>query len=300
MDPMMAVVPDRSPYEFVFNNPVSLTDPSGLFPGFGKGRKGGGDIPTRTPRYRHEDSGGSGAGASSGPSAIGGMLRSVADFVVSAAKFVNKNPAVLTTASNTLNDLSRRSTLPNDFPRYRGGTGYGLSIPPTGNGYKPSGFLGFLSSLNEPPKRSDFPDNWFGELLYRLAKLDYEMVISPGAGVLKVVGPGSKAISTASKIAQIGTKLEYVFGKATGNAHNIERSTAMLRQLESIGIFDNAAGRAYVHKHLENAYSTTMGIVQENGRVLRESLLMGPNGALKVESIWDDSRLITVKLIGGN
>ncbi|WP_345231342.1 hypothetical protein, partial [Olivibacter ginsenosidimutans] len=44
--------------------------------------------------------------------------------------------------------------------------------------------------------------------------------------------------------ANIGTKLEYVFGKATGSAHNIERSTGMLRQLESVGIFDNAAGRS--------------------------------------------------------
>lgn len=32
-----------------------------------------------------------------------------------------------------------------------------------------------------------------------------------------------------------------MFGKATGAAHNIERSTGMLRQLESVGIFDNAA-----------------------------------------------------------
>ncbi len=28
---------------------------------------------------------------------------------------------------------------------------------------------------------------------------------------------------------QIGSKLEYVFGKATGNAHNIEWSKCMLR-----------------------------------------------------------------------
>ncbi len=59
MDPMMAVVPDRSPYEFSFNNPVVFTDPSGLFPGLGLGKKGGGDEQAvRTPRYRHEDGGG--------------------------------------------------------------------------------------------------------------------------------------------------------------------------------------------------------------------------------------------------
>lgn len=38
--------------------------------------------------------------------------------------------------------------------------------------------------------------------------------------------------------------------------------------------------------------------VQSNGRLLRESLLMGPRGALKVESIWENGKLITVVLIG--
>ena len=103
----------------------------------------------------------------------------------------------------------------------------------------------------------------------------------------------------AKSSAQIGTKLEYVFGKATGSAHNIERSTGMLRQLESVGIFDNAAGRSLLNSHLEGVYNGTKGVLQSNGRYLRESLLMGPNGGLKVESIWEGNRLITVKLLGG-
>lgn len=90
-----------------------------------------------------------------------------------------------------------------------------------------------------------------------------------------------------------------MFGKATGSAHNIERSTGMLRQLESVGIFDNAAGRSLMNSHLESVYSGTKGILQTNGRYLRESLLMGPRGGLKVESIWEGNRLITVKLLGG-
>jgi RHS repeat-associated protein len=99
--------------------------------------------------------------------------------------------------------------------------------------------------------------------------------------------------------ANIGTKLEYVFGKATGSAHNIERSTGMLRQLESVGIFDNAQGRSLMRSHLEDVYSGTQGVVQSNGRYLRESLLMGPRGGLKVESVWEGNKLITVKLLGG-
>jgi RHS repeat-associated protein len=97
----------------------------------------------------------------------------------------------------------------------------------------------------------------------------------------------------------IGMKLEYLFGKATGSAHNIERSKDMLRQLERVGIFDNAAGRSLLNSHLESVYSGTKGILQANGRYLRESLLMGPRGGLKVESIWEGNKLITVKLLGG-
>jgi hypothetical protein len=105
--------------------------------------------------------------------------------------------------------------------------------------------------------------------------------------------------NAAKKGANIGTKLEYVFGKATGSAHNIERSTGMLRQLESVGIFDNAAGRSLMNSHLESVYSGTKGILQTNGRYLRESLLMGPRGGLKVESIWEGNKLISVILLGG-
>lgn len=90
--------------------------------------------------------------------------------------------------------------------------------------------------------------------------------------------------------ANIGTKLEYVFGKATGNAHNIERSTGMLKQLNSVGIFDNPMGRSLLKSNLENAFRGTEGILQSNGRYLRESLLMGPRGGLKVESVWDNNK----------
>ncbi|EFK56015.1 RHS repeat-associated core domain-containing protein [Sphingobacterium spiritivorum] len=117
---------------------------------------------------------------------------------------------------------------------------------------------------------------------------------------IKVIGRvGSLYNAFGKEGANIGTKLEYVFGKATGSAHNIERSTGMLRQLESVGIFDNAAGRSYLNSHLQGVYNSSKGILQSNGRYLRESLLMGPNGGIKVESIWDGNRLITVKLLGG-
>lgn len=115
---------------------------------------------------------------------------------------------------------------------------------------------------------------------------------------LASAAPIGGLIKGAGKVANIGRKLEYIFGKATGSAHNVERSTEMLRQLQSIGIFDNNAGRSFVKNHLEDVYAGANGILQSNGRYLRESLLMGPNGGLKVESIWEGSKLITVKLFG--
>jgi hypothetical protein len=52
--------------------------------------------------------------------------------------------------------------------------------------------------------------------------------------------------------------------------------------------------------HLEAVYkNTTNGVRQENGRVLKESLLVGPNGAIKVQSVWENNKLITVEIFGG-
>ncbi|MEM6321500.1 MAG: 3-coathanger stack domain-containing protein, partial [Bacteroidota bacterium] len=102
-----------------------------------------------------------------------------------------------------------------------------------------------------------------------------------------------------SVLPQLGRKLDFVFGKATGSAHNIERSTDMLRNLNRIGVFDNAAGRSLFRSHLNETFNATEGIIQANGRVLRESLLMGPRGGVKVTSIWDKNKLITIILKGG-
>jgi hypothetical protein len=42
------------------------------------------------------------------------------------------------------------------------------------------------------------------------------------------------------------------------------------------------------------------GIMQANGRVLKESLLMGPGGkAVKLQTIWEGNKLITVVVKAG-
>ena len=62
--------------------------------------------------------------------------------------------------------------------------------------------------------------------------------------------------------AEIGKKLDYFLGKATGNQHNIDRSTSMLRQLESIGLPDNVVTRQYLLQHLKNAYADPSNIIR--------------------------------------
>lgn len=111
--------------------------------------------------------------------------------------------------------------------------------------------------------------------------------------------------------------MDYLFGKATGNKHNIERSKAMQTELQKIGIHDTASGREYISNHLDDVLKDSSNIsnietrsyvakelpgkpVVEYTATTRESLLMGPGGAVKVESVWDGNRLITVVVKGGN
>ncbi|MEU4395898.1 polymorphic toxin-type HINT domain-containing protein [Kribbella sp. NPDC023855] len=101
---------------------------------------------------------------------------------------------------------------------------------------------------------------------------------------------------------EIGTKLEYFFGNATGNAHNIQRSGDMASQLNRIGIGDSAGGRALFSAHLNEVFHNPNSVVrvQENGRTVRDGLLIGPGGMLKTETIWDGNKLITGQLYGSN
>ena len=43
---------------------------------------------------------------------------------------------------------------------------------------------------------------------------------------------------------------------------------------------------------------TNIILIQENGRIIRETLLTGPQGVVKLETIWDGNRLITGEIYG--
>lgn len=139
-----------------------------------------------------------------------------------------------------------------------------------------------------------------------------------GSGHMKrnrgyVVNPFYKGGSKAD----LGNKLDYLFGKASGSKHNIERSKSMQAALQKIGIYDTSSGREYISNHLNDVLndSTNISNVEVRSYVAkelpdkpiikytattRESLLMGPGGAVKVKSVWDGNRLLTVIVEGGN
>jgi RHS repeat-associated protein len=117
-------------------------------------------------------------------------------------------------------------------------------------------------------------------------------------GVFKAIGGLLGIIgSTSSRVANIGTKLDFMLGKATGSLHNINRSQSMLRLLQKMGLPDTQATREYLAKQLQRAYSHGVGQLQENGNVLIQSLLAGPAGSwAKMITIWRDNKLVTIML----
>lgn len=67
------------------------------------------------------------------------------------------------------------------------------------------------------------------------------------------------------------------------------------------GLPDTFTTRKLLIQHLTKVLNNKSSIVktQKNGRVVRESLLMGLRGELKFESIWEGDDLITTTLFGG-
>lgn len=54
-------------------------------------------------------------------------------------------------------------------------------------------------------------------------------------------------------------------------------------------------------KHIDSVFFELKNIVivQQDGRVVKESLLMGPLGGIKIETVWEGEKLITVLLKSG-
>lgn len=109
-----------------------------------------------------------------------------------------------------------------------------------------------------------------------------------------------EAAEKVVKKAELGNKLEFAFGKASGNVHNVERSMQNASQLSKIGIHDNKTGREILENHFNKSFNDNASqiLAEGSGRVEIYSLLSGPGGFLNVTSVWEGTKLITFWFIG--
>jgi RHS repeat-associated protein len=129
----------------------------------------------------------------------------------------------------------------------------------------------------------------------------FELLKGKSAKEIEEVLKKQCCVKDGGVIPDLGRKLEFMLGNATGNQHNIDRSAELAGQLQRIGLPDTADTRQLLNGHLSDVLNDAANIVgiQENGRVVRESLLMGPLGGAKVQTIWEGNKLITVNIFGG-
>jgi len=89
----------------------------------------------------------------------------------------------------------------------------------------------------------------------------------------------------------------------------------MLKKMESRGLFDNPQNRSYMNKYFDNVLNDNSNITKTAPfkyiakelpnkptmsyiETTRESLLMGPNGGLLIQSTWDSNRLTGIMVKG--
>ncbi len=113
--------------------------------------------------------------------------------------------------------------------------------------------------------------------------------------------------------ADLGNKLDYQFGKAGGNKHNIDRTNGLKAEMDKLGFADTPENRSYFEQYYNDVLNDSSNIVGvpetasyvENGVThyytvtTRESLLIGKYGGAKVVTHWDGNRLLTIKIGSG-
>ena len=109
-------------------------------------------------------------------------------------------------------------------------------------------------------------------------------------------GKISESVDGSGSSADLGNKLDYQFGKAGGNRHNIDRTNGLKAEMDKLGFNDTAENRAYFEQYYNDVLNSSNNIVGdpetasyiENGVThyytvtTRESFLMGKYGGAKV------------------
>lgn len=98
-------------------------------------------------------------------------------------------------------------------------------------------------------------------------------------------------------------KFGYLFGKASGAAHNIARAAQNAIQMAKVGVYNDPGGQSLLRSHFESVVTDASSIVgsfsnQYGNFQMRESLFAGPGGFLKFVSTWEvlangQSRFVT-------
>ncbi|WP_141772159.1 MULTISPECIES: hypothetical protein [unclassified Mycobacterium] len=156
-----------------------------------------------------------------------------------------------------------------------------------------------LGTLNQLIGLDKWQSGQYKEAMERVTANIVEIAATVGVGALlkfvrriaSAVRDAKSAVEVLNSIIAPG-KLDYIFGKVTSSPKNTARSISMLRQLNAIGVFDNAEGRKLVQQSLESAAKATDNVAKEEVRngvttLTKDSLLIGPGGVLKLESFWE-------------
>lgn len=148
-----------------------------------------------------------------------------------------------------------------------------------------------------------FQPHKYGEITITTLKAKFQLALLLADLTFIVLAFIITDIRQAHRQAKIIQKLSYLFGQATGSPDNMIRSREMLRLLESIGIYDTIENRHYMVSQIEAAFYDSTNIIrtQLDGRIVKDALLIGKRGALRMETVWQNNKLITIFLkSGGN
>ncbi len=126
-------------------------------------------------------------------------------------------------------------------------------------------------------------------------------VIGPlGKGVGEGLKWGGRVLEDLGWIARTSRadidprKMKYLFSKVDSNPHNKKRSLQNGDQLAKIGINDTYRGRLMITSHLREVAERDDNILRTftnphtgNTAEVRESVIVGPGGILKLETTWE-------------
>lgn len=136
-----------------------------------------------------------------------------------------------------------------------------------------------------------------------------------GGMLAGIILPGKKlpdlvAVKIVASSVVDANKFNYLFGRATGSKHNLDRSNQLALEMKRLGVTDDLNGHATLAEHFDQAAKNPDNIVkkytdQYGNFEVKESFFIGPSGkATMFESTFQvmgdgSHKFITTKPING-